>query len=285
MLFPSGKNITFVACCIRRLLAEQSSNRNLPQFLMNSITERVLFSILIAVACIPGIAQSAEPDDARVYFEIHDATERALASDALLQNGLYYAYPYFNAVGHPFLGDGEFGTGSVVFREKSYEGITINYDIFNQQIILSRKLDEMLQMNLLANEFISGFSFQGKHFIKASFEGESSPFFQIISQNPYISCYYSWYKERHEALDSRNRQILSFSEQKSKHYLLLDGKLLRYNNNRAFVRLLPDAAKVEIKKYLKVNKVLVNDANEEVMRSLIEYCNTMLGISLNQKGE
>lgn len=234
---------------------------------------------------MPGLAQSDNPDDARVYIEIHDATKRALANDALLQNGLYYAYPYYNAVGHPFLGDGEFGTGSVIFREKSYEGITINYDIFNQQIILSRKLDKMLQMNLLANEFVSGFSFQGKHFIKASFEGESSAFFQVISQSPYISCYYSWYKERREVLDSGNQRIFSFSEQKSKHYLLLDGKLLRYKNNRAFVQLLPDAAKGEIKNYLKVNKVLVKDANEHVMRSLIEHCNIILGHSLNQKGE
>jgi len=259
--------------------------QNLSQFLMNSIAERVIFSILIIAACIPGMAQSNDLADDGKYIEIHQATKGALAFDALLQNGLYYAYPYFSAVGHPFLGDGEFGTGSVIFREKSYEGITINYDIFNQQIILSRKLDEMLQMNLLANEFISGFSFQGKHFIKASFEGESSPFFQVISLGPNISCYYAWYKERREVLDSGNQRIYSFSEQKSKHYLLLDGKLLRYKNNRSFVHLRPAAVRDAPKKYLKLNKVLVKDANDQVMRTLIEHCNTILDQISNQKGE
>ena len=230
-------------------------------------------------------AQTDMPAFEKDYLKIYEATERTLENDPLLQNGIYYAYPYYSALGHPFFGDGEFEPGAVIFRGKRYEEVNINYDLFNQQIILSRKKDEILQMNLLASEFISGFSFKGKNFIKASFPGESSAFFQVISQTKNIACHYSWNKERREVLDSGNQRIYSFSKQKSKHYLFLDSKLSQYKNNRSFVQLLPDEAKEEIKSYLKENKVLVKEADDQVMLMLIEYCNTILEQNSKQEGE
>lgn len=237
--------------------------------------ELTIFFLFFAV-CPSAWAQSNVSAFGRDYLEIYKAAEKVLENDPLLQNGIYYAYPYYSALGNPFLGDGEFEPGIVIFREKRYEGIDMNYDIFNQQIILSRKTDEMLLMNLMDNEFVSGFSFKGKNFIKANFPGESSPFFQVISQTPNIACYYAWSKERREVLDSGNKRIYSFSEQKSKHYLFRDGKLSHYKNNRSFVQLLPDEARDAIKAYLKENRLLVKEAKDQEMLLLIEYCNAIL---------
>jgi hypothetical protein len=241
----------------------------------SSLREVIILFLLLATN--PGVwaqsdAQALEGD----YLKVYEVTQKTLLNDPLLQNGIYYTYPYHSALGHPFLGDGEFEPGAVTFREKSYEGIHINYDLFNQQIIFSRKKDELLQMNLMANEFISAFSFKGKNFKQASFPGESAPFYQVISETKNIACYYVWYKERREVLDSGNQRIFSFSEQKCRHYLFLDGKLSQYKNNRSFVQLLPNEASDEIKSYFKENRLTVKVASDKEMRELIEYCNLIM---------
>jgi hypothetical protein len=243
---------------------------------MRSKLGGVVISIFLISVWLPCKAQYDEPDHDNEYVKIYEATRSSLLNDPFLQNGIYYSYPYYNAVGHPFLGDGEFESGNVIFRGRRFEGITINYDLFNQQIILSRKSDEILQMNLLANEFITEFTFKGKRFIKFSLQGEFSPFFQVVSETPKIACYYLWYKERRELLDAGNQRIYSFSEQKSKHYLILNGKPFRYKNNRTFVQLLPDPARGEIKDFMKENRIFVEEANDQLMQLLIEHCNNIL---------
>ncbi len=252
---------------------------------MRLTLRKVTIFILSIAFCSSAWAQSRELALDREYLEIYQATEKVLENDPFLQNGIYYAYPYYSALGSPFLGDGEFEPGTVIFREKSYEGIRINYDIFNQQIILLRKTGEMLVMNLMANEFISGFSFKGKSFIRASFPGESAPFYQVISECKNVACYYIWYKERRELLDAGKQRIYSFSEEKSRHYLYMDGMLTQYKNNRSFIQLLPDEARDEIKAYLKENRVVVKEASDREMLALIEYCNSILDRDSKLGGE
>jgi len=248
------------------------------------LRELTIFILSIAV-CSSAWTQADELALDREYLEIYQATEKVLENDPLLQNGIYYAYPYYNALGNPFLGDGEFEPGTVTFREKSYDGIHINYDIFNQQIIFSRKTGDMLLMNLMANEFISEFSFKGMNFIHASFPGESAPFYQVISECKNIACYYIWYKERREVLDAGNQRIYSFSEEKSRHYLFMDGMLNQYKNNRSFIQVIPDEARDEIKAYLKENRLNVKETSDQEMLVLIEYCNSILDRDSKLGGE
>ena len=140
-------------------------------------------------------------------------------------------------------------------------------------------------MNLLVPEFVSGFYLKGKQFIKADFQEGAPEFFQVILETPTISCYYSWYKERREVRDSGNRSIYSFSDQKSKRYLYLGEQLTRYKSNKSFLKIFPDAGKALIKDYLQENQVLVLEASDQEMSSLINYCDRVLDQALNQWGE
>lgn len=215
-------------------------------------------------------------DAAGTYARVYEATQSALLYDPFIQNGVYYSYPYYNAMGHPFLDKKEFETGSVVFREKFYGNLSINYDLFDQQIILSQEYDGVLQMNLLDPEFVSGFELKGKQFVRESFHGETPEYFQVISAKPNVSCYYSWYKERREVRDSGNRSIYSFSDQKSRRYILLDGQLLRYKSNKSFLKIFPEQTRELIRTYLQENRLQVMEAGDGAMRSLIEYCDSSL---------
>lgn len=246
----------------------------------------VIFVIFLITVWAPAPceAQESQQDNALLYTQVYEATRKAMLHDPLIQNGVLYTYPYYNADGHPFLGQKEFAGGSVVFREKTYEGLSLNYDLFNQLLILSREYQGVLQMNLLEPEFVSGFQLKGKSFIHAAFDGETPGFFQLISEQQKISCYYAWYKDRREVHDSGNRSIYSFSGEKSKRYLLQEGQLQRYKSNKTFVKLFPDEARDQIKEYMQENRTLVMEANDLVMNQLIEYCNRILH-QLSNRGE
>lgn len=250
-----------------------------------SIIQGVILFIFLAAGWTGCLAQEGHANASELYLQVYEATQDAMSHDPVIQNGVYYTYPYYNAIGHPFLGQKEFETGSVIFRGKSYEALSINYELFNQQIILSREYNGVLQMNVLAPEFISEFYLKGKQFIKAEFQEGAPEFFQVIVETPGISCYYTWYKERREIRDTGNRSIYSFSDQKSKCYLLLDGRLNRYKSNKSFLKIFPDGSKAKIKTYLQDNQILVLEASDQEMSSLINYCDSVLDQALIQGGE
>jgi len=258
---------------------------NFSQFKNGFITGGVIISIFLLAGWTDCLAQESQSDAAGTYLQVYEATQRALLLDPVIQNGVYYTYPYYNSVGHPFLDQKEFETGSVVFRDKTYEELSINFDLFNQQLILSREYDGVLQMNLLATQFVSGFHLKGKQFILADFQGGALEYYQVISETGIISCYYSWFKERREIRDSGNRSIYSFSEQKSKRYLLLDGQIYRYKNNKSFLKIFPDSSRAIIKAYLQDNQLLVLEASDQTMGSLIEYCYRIMNQDSNPGGE
>jgi hypothetical protein len=249
---------------------------NLVRSHKGSVTGGVILAILLISFRIPCEAQENGQDRAVLYDRIYKAAAEALKQDPLIQNGVYYTYPYYNAEGHPFLGGKEFESGSIVFRGKEYDGLSLNYDLFNQLIILSREYKGVLQMNILDTEFVSGFQLKGKKFIQAAYNGQSFAFYQQISENTYISCFYGWYKDRREIRDSGNRSIFSFSEEKSRRFLFMEGQLQRYKSNNSFVKLFPEPKRAGVKDYMQKNRILVMEASDQAMNQLIEYCNKLL---------
>ena len=228
------------------------------------------------------LAQTGRSGMAEVYREIYNSTLEALNDDPLIQNGVYYSYPYYSAQGHPFMFDKEFESGSVEFRGKHYEGLSINYELFNQQLILSWEVEGMLQMSLLDPNFVSGFELNGQQFVKAESEEGVPAYYQVISSKSLISCYYGWYKDRREIRDSGNRSIFSFSERKSRRYLYLEGQLLRYKSNKSFLKILPEEARDQVKAFMQSNSLLVMEAGEEEISRLVSFCNEIL---LQKTGE
>jgi hypothetical protein len=239
---------------------------------------RVIILLIMFTGWTDCLAQDKAQDASKAHLRIYEAAQESLKHDPLIQNGVYYSYPYYNATGHPFLDQKEFDTGSVDFRGKHYGGLSINYDLFNQLIILSWESEGILQMSLLAPEFVSGFRLKGKHFIKIKGpdQDRAPVFYQLVSETPGVSCYYSWYKERREVRDSGNRSIFSFSDQKSRRYLRLDGQLSRYKSNKSFIKLFPEASRNLLKDYLHENRLQVMESSDQAMEDLIEYCNGIL---------
>jgi hypothetical protein len=257
---------------------------NFTQVKNSSFSGRFISILIIITGWTTCLAQEDHPEASESYAQVYDATLDALMPDPLIQNGIYYSYPYYNALGHPFLDQKEFDIGSLDFKGKHYKGLSLNYDLFNGLVILSWESEGMLQMCLLAPEFVSGFSVKGKHFVKPDIQEGKAEFLQLVSETPRVSCYYDWYKERREVRDSGNRSTYSFSDQKSRRYLLLDGELYRYKSNKSFTKLFPETSRDFLKTYLHENRLQVMESNDEAMEDLIRYCNGVLEQLANRGG-
>jgi len=247
-----------------------------PQVKTKLFSGRVIIYLILFTGWTACLAQDGPQDASEAYLQIYNTAQEAQKHDPLIQNGVYYRYPYYNALGHPFLDQKEFKTGSVDFRGKHYGGLSINYDLFNQLIVLSWESEGVLQMSLLAPEFVSGFRLNGKHFVKLDIQDGVADFYQLVSETPGVSCYYSWYKERREVRDSGNRSIFSFSDQRIRRFLLRDGQLSRYKSNKSFIKLFPEASRDLLKTYLHENRLQVMESNDQIMKDLISYCNRIL---------
>lgn len=273
---------------------------------MKLATLRLRLSLLFIFILSPGYSQVQTTEAGNEYLAIYNSVKDQFGIDPLLMNGIYYENPYYNAKGHPFLGDGEFYLGSVNFRNKQYEDVNLKYDIYNQQLIidqsrkdsrgavifqnvryegLSIKFDENSQqmvidqdagkgkiMNLLANEFVSDFTMDGMLFKKLALEDDEAKYYQVIGEEKDIQCYYYLYKNRFKSHDEGDRTIFVFSDRNFRSYLVIDGRVTKFRSNRSFLKQFQGEAKSLVRKYVKNNQIKVNRANDIVMKELIHFC-------------
>lgn len=226
-------------------------------------------------------AQTTETSAAVDLNEIYQFTEVQNALDPLIQNGIYYSNPYYNATGHPFLGDKNLKEGTIVFRNKEYSDVMLNYDLFHQQIILGWEQDNSIQLNLIPNEFITGFQIGSIFFRRISFNGTGAGFYQVVTEEDSLACYYRLNKIRNEANTAGASQTYLFSEERSSAYLFINGELKRFRNNGSFLKILPDRIKSETRNYLRTNRIKMNKADVKTTEEVIKFCQAVLSNTQN----
>lgn len=271
---------------------------------------RLRLTLLFITILTLGYSQTPAGEVQNDYQAIYNSVKEQFGIDPLLMNGIYYENPYYNAKGHPFLGDGEFYLGSVNFRNKKYENVNLKYDIYNQQLIidqsredsrgsvvfqnvryegLSVKFDEESQqmvinqeagkpkiMNLLANEFVTEFSMDGMQFKKLALEGDEPEYYQVIGAEKDIQCYYFLYKNRFKSQNEGDRTVFVFSDKNYRSYLVIDNKVTKFRSNGSFLKQFQGVSKSQIRTYLRSNQIKVKRANDLVMKELIHYCQEIL---------
>ena len=268
---------------------------------MFSFRNNFLLALLIFSLSSNCFSQTTIPESKDRFSIISNHAKERYGIDPLLVNGIYFENPYHNAKGHQFLHDGDFHQGSIIFRNKSYDDVRLMYDIYDQQIVFNHKHSDEIQISLkgnelnsearlreqiankkksekdmitnyLANEFISEFWLSGSHYQKLNLENNEPKYYQVISDEGQIKCYYAWYKIRYKSYDKGDYLSYSFGESKFKSYLLIDTELNRYWSNRSFLKLFPDNAKSQIRSFLRTNKIKVNKADDSTIKEVIQFC-------------
>ena len=198
------------------------------------------------------------------------SADKIYGLDQTLCNGKKYNYfPPPGTSGHQYLFSPVYNKGCVTIRGKNYPGVSLNYDICNQQLLL-QYAGENGSLNVIevSKAWLQGFQIGALNF--EYFTGDNDPhFYQILGQGPLrILCY--WWKNinLNVAIGTSN---YIFSSPVRDTYLLINGKLKPYRSNRSMIRLFDSEHRSEIKSYLRKNKIKVNKSPDNVLEDMITF--------------
>ncbi len=196
--------------------------------------------------------------------------DRVYGLDQLLFNGEKYTYFLPGGTGgNQYLSSADFVAGEVIIRGKRYEGISLNYDIYNQQLLL-QYTDETGASNIIgiSKAWLESFSLDGRKFISLS-PDKAPVIYQVLGDGPLFILYY-WWKDL-KLDNSTGGSNFVFSPPKKYQYVLIDDKLRSYGNKRSFISLFDPVHQDEIRNYIKDHRIIMKKASDEAMTELIDY--------------
>jgi hypothetical protein len=198
------------------------------------------------------------------------ALDRVYGPDQTLYNGMKYRYtPPPASGGNQYLLSGAYFTGSVTLKDKTYPEISLNYDLFNQQLLFLFN-DESGAMNIIevSKAWIKGFRLDNRNFEYLRLQ-EEPQFYQVLGEGS-LRFLYFWHKEL--SLEATvGTHAYSFTGPERDLYLLSEGKIKAFSNNRNLLKLFDPEHRPEIKGYMHKNKINVKKASDPVMEALISF--------------
>jgi hypothetical protein len=225
---------------------------------MNSLIRSFLITSLLQ------ISGSLVAQDA---FQVLD---RVYGMDPLLYNGKKYSYFLPRGTGgNQFLFSAEFLKGDMVIRGKEVYGVDLNYDIYNQKLLL-QYLDEngASQIIEISGAWLDRFSLGNREFRYFSFDGEAR-IYQIMGEGPFYVLF-SWRKNL-KLTNSVGNSIYAFSGPVKSMFVLVDGKPHKFSSNRSFTRNFNPEFKDEIRNYIHDNGINLKKSPDQAVTDLINY--------------
>ncbi len=192
--------------------------------------------------------------------------------DPLLYNGRIYSFSLSpETIGHPFLQNQNYQFGSVVISQEVYEGLLLNYDIYNQELILKYKdmhgADNAIK---ISKAWLRKFYLDDKEFVLRRAGDGGQQFFQVIGYDSLRVLYY-WEKEM-SLTKEVGKTNYQFSKAMKTMYLSKNDEFYRFRNNKSFVAYFDEGKRDDVKNYLSQNRINVKKASDGKMLDLITYC-------------
>lgn len=200
--------------------------------------------------------------------------DKVYGYDPLLYNGRYYTFHVpFGTSGHQYLTGQDYSQGSVTLRGNNYRGLMINYDIFNQQVILNYSTPEgHVNYIVLSDALLESFESGARQFAIISLPDSSKKIFQVLGKG-YVRILYHWKKdlELNTFYGSKNYEF----KQTREMILYTDGRFRTYHNNVSFRKLFNKDKRGVIKIYLRRNGINIKKADDRKITDLADYCSTL----------
>jgi len=202
------------------------------------------------------------PQDAASTFD------KSYGLDQTLYNGKKYSYFLPEGTqGNQYLLSPQYIRGSVTIKGRCYEGTDLNYDIFNQQLLLQYKdLSGAVRVIEVSKAWLEGFRMGDRQFDYADL-GEGPRFYQTLGDRP-VKILYLWRKDLSQDATVGSSSYF-FSSAVRESCLWKDGKLQPFRNNQGLVRLFEKARWPEIKSYLRKNRIKVRKASDHTVATMI----------------
>jgi len=232
----------------------------------------VQFIFLIAI--FPGSALYGKTP---VYFEvisIKPGKQDTLKEDQILYNGRLWRNLYSSVKGDQFFLSSEFLYGSVTINKKKFSNIRIRYDDYNDELITLSNLGNLLQLN---KEMVDSFTldFKGRTYHFANFQADSvkglQGYLNVLVNGK--SSLYVKYKKEIASLAVDNKYDMFF--QTHKMYIVKDDVVYNISGKRDFLNMADDY-KVQIRSYIKKNRLKVSKKDPETFVPLVRFYNSLM---------
>jgi len=231
-----------------------------------TLLPRSLILLIMVVVSLSAIAQESADNQDPLY-----------GLDPLLYNGrMYYFYPLPGTDGTQYLSNEFDPKGSVTLRGVTYPNLNINYDIYNQQLVLKFK-DAIGSVKVIEVSYawLESFILQGKLFEVFPDAGSTKKFYQVLGSGD-KKILYSYSKKLliHTQTISG---LYYFSKTITEKYVYNENRIVKFNNNHSFISAFSPPEQVLVKKYLRKQNINVKKATDAVLSDLINYCKTIGG--------
>ncbi|GEM_PF-332636 len=196
--------------------------------------------------------------------------------DQELYNGSRYIYfPPLQTGGHQFLHSESFNLGSIGLRGKLYTDLLLNFDIYNQQLVM-RYINQLgaADQLVVSDAWLQSFSIKGMKFEYLQMPDSSWNIVQIIGEKPF-EILVIWHKDL--SLDTRHGATNHvFSKALKKTWLRNNELMQAFKNKRSFVKFFPKDFQSSLKKYMRKSHFSFKKASEESIDELLNFCKTNL---------
>ncbi len=235
-----------------------------------SIFHCSLFSLLTLFVLTAEAQESYQQNND--FLQVKDFFDQSYGEDFNLRSGKQYTHHYFDVTGHQFFFSELYRKGNLTIRGNKYEGVSINYDIYNQLLVLQHTdyigRTELLQLN---EEFIETFTLDDKLFVRMTFPETGTRFFQVIRSGK-LACLSYWEKALVYSSLSMTNQY-KFNKQLRRTYLLDNNQLRSFKTKSSFIKLFQKEYRREIKVYLRREKIKFWQLSDENIIRVLEFCN------------
>jgi hypothetical protein len=195
--------------------------------------------------------------------------------DPLLYNGRiydYYAQP--GTLGSQFLFEKPDTGGSVTIRNITYSPVELNYDVFNQLLVMkyvnSTGLSSMIE---ISPAWLQHFRIWGCNFSYVAASDSTKRFYQVLGDgiNKFL-----YFHSKELVLDNMNVSgNRYFSDSKKDMYMKTRNSCLKFYNNRSFIKITNSDSREAVKQYLRKNKIRIKNADDFKMKNLLIYYNSL----------
>lgn len=236
-----------------------------------SILKKVFFLLFISLLTSNSLFSQNLNDLSDHPTSINDTLSRVYGLDPLLYNGIVYVSVYpRNVKGDQYLFSSSYIKGEAIIRGVKYKNIDLNFDIYKQELLL-KYLNQNNTYNVImvSKAWLEGFSLGNLNFGFYSSPQIPQRIYQVLGDSSiHLLYYHKKVLQLSNAVGNSNFYFLPVKEL----YVLMGSSILKFHNNRSFIRLFPFEKQVTIRKYIRKNRIKVNKAPDNVMEELINFC-------------
>ncbi len=190
--------------------------------------------------------------------------EHYFGYDQNLVNGVQYYNRYLGSKGIPYFMNIGFVDGDLIIQERVYKNLRMRYDLLAQ--ILEIEYDNNnggIGWLVTVPDHITAFRFGEYPFRKLNLEGPSGKFYQVIKTDLF-TCYIHWEKML-LPLQFEHQYTHKFSQVNSTTLLEVNGETNVFKNRKGFVKLFPENRQKVIKRFLRRNHFIFQNASPNEM--------------------